>query len=400
MAAVILTYWPLIASSQLGAIVRNSVLRLCLGAIHLLILSLGSALYAADIDFRVSSGVGYDSNVFRSATEPKKDVRLKLAPKLALTLPFYKTYFAISSSSVLERYINRTDADLVELVFSGVGRYSLSDRISFSLQDNFIVSDRVRLAERLTDLPRRREFVSNDLSSNFRHELREDILTLSLGYTNRIRDYLDSEEDDWDSHSGQLRVEYSIGYKTSAQLSLGLVAKSYQVDVDYFSVPITVSLRRKLSNKLDAGFSLGLENRRYDEPYEDRNWDEPNISLNITGRFTPKTVSSLKLQRRVHDSDLAVGNTLVSKAGTIALALNLSRSAQLLLEGLYSRNDYMRSPWTSSVYEGNVTLQYRLVKWGGIAIGYGYEKWISTFLEILGFDYDKHVLDLSYVIIF
>lgn len=379
---------------------KNSVFRFYLCAIQLLILLSGSVIYAADIDFRISSGVGYDSNVFRSATEPKKDVRLKLVPKLALTLPLYKTYFAISSSSVLERYVNQTDADLVELVFSGVGRYSLSDHMSFSLQDNLIVSDRVRLAETLTDLPGRREFVSNHISSNFRHELKEDVLTLSLRYTNKIRNYLGSEEDDWISHSGQLQMEYSIGYKTSAQLSLGLVGKGYQADTDYFSVPITASFRRKLSNKLDAGFSLGLESRRYDEPYEDRNWDEPNISLNITGRFTPKTVSSLKFQRRVHDSDLAVGNTLVSKAGTITLALNLSKSAQLSLEGLYSRNDYMRLPWTSSVYEGNVTLEYRLVKWGAIAIGYGYEKWNSTFLKILGFDYDKHVLDLSYVIIF
>jgi len=195
-------------------------------------------------------------------------------------------------------------------------------------------------------------------------------------------------------------VKYSIGYKTSAQLSFDLTGKGYKEDVDYFSIPVTASLRRKLSDKLDASFSLGLENRRYDKLYEDRNWSEPNISLNITGRFTPRTVSSLGLQRRVHDSDLAVGNTLVSKAGAITLALNLSEATQLSLAGLYSRNDYMRLAWTSSVYEGSVSLQYRLVKWGAIAIGYGYEKWNSNFLEILGYDYDKHVLDLSYVIIF
>jgi len=173
--------------------VENSTLRFCFCAIQLLILLSGSVIYAADIDFRVSSGIGYDSNVFRSAIEPEADVRLRLVPKLALTLPLYKTYFAISSSSVLERYVNRTDADLVELVFSGVGRYSLSDHISFGLQDSLIISDRLKLAEILTDLPGRREFVSNSISSDFRHELKEDVLTLSLGYTNSIRNYLDSE---------------------------------------------------------------------------------------------------------------------------------------------------------------------------------------------------------------
>ena len=90
----------------------------------------------------------------------------------------------------------------------------------------------------------------------------------------------------------------------------------------------------------------------------------------------------------------------MSKAGLLTLALNLSDAAQLTLDGLYSRNDYTLFKWTSDVYEGRVTIQYRLVRWGSIALSYGYEKWITNFLDILGYDYDKHVMDLSYVMTF
>lgn len=379
----------------------NSVLRRCLSAIQLLILSSGSILYAADVDFRISSGVGYDSNVFRSATDPEQDLYLRLTPKLALIMPFYRTYFALNSRAVLEQHMNRTGANLLELVLSGVGRYKLSNHISFMLQDQIIVSDRLRAAEILTDVPIRREFVSNRISSSLRHELRTDVLAISLGYANSIRYYRDEQEgDDWVLHSGEFRIDYSVGHKTSTRLIFSMVKKDYEVDVGYLSFPVTASLRRRLSNKFAAGLSLGVDNRRYSESHEERDWDEPNVSLDITGSLTPKTASSLKLQRKVYDSDFAVGYTYISKAAILTLVLNLSDAAQLSLSGLYSRNEYMRFRWTSDVYEGRAKIQYRLVKWGAIAMGYGHENWSSKFLDTPGYDYNKHLIDLSYVIMF
>ncbi len=380
--------------------IKHLVRRLCLFAIQLLVFCWGSVLYAADMDFQVNTGVGYDSNVFRSANDPEKDVYFTLAPKVALALPFYRTYFGSSLSAVLEQHVNRTDANLLELIFSGVGRYNLSDYMSFGLRDELVVSDRLRSAEELTDVARRREFVDNRLSSDLRHELREDVLTASLEYANTIRDYKHTERDGWRAHSGQLRIEYSLGYKTSTQASLGLIRKVYEGDADYVSVPVAASVKRRLSDKLDASFSLGLENRRYNEAFRDSNWDEPSLSLDVTGRFTPKTASRLSLQRRVYDSDLSIGHTFVSKAGILTLVLNLSDAAQLLVKGLYSRNDYLRFKWTNNVFEGYGAIQYRLVKWGAVVLGYGYEKWNSNFLDILDYDYDKHVVDISYAIIF
>ena len=366
-------------------------------AVGLLILWWASIVYAADMNFEVNTGIGYDSNVLRSASSPEDDVYFTLSPEAALTLAFHKMAFSLSSRAAWERYVNRTDANLQELIFSGLGRYSSSAHTSFRLQDELIVSDRLRSAEKLTDVVGPREFMENRFSSDFKRKLKAGVLEVSLEYANIIRNYRHTEKDDWIAHTGRFRVEYFFGYKTSTQLSFGLTRKMYELDVDYTSVPVTASLKRKLSNDLYASFSLGLQNRRYSEPYKNRNWDEPNVSLAIIGEFTPKTTSRLGLQRKVYDSDAAIGDAFVSKAGDIALFLNLSNAARLILQGIYSRNDYIQFKRTDSFMEGRGEIRYRLLKRGAVALSYGYGRRDSN---IPFFDYQQHAIGLSYVVIF
>lgn len=355
---------------------------------------------AADLDLEVGIGATYDSNVFRSYTTPEKDACFTLSPKLTLTMPFNKVYFSSDSRIALEQYLNQADASLQEFGLSGLGRFDASARTSFGLQESLIISGRLKSVEQLTDVVSRREFRDNRLSSSITHNLKKDGLAASLQYTNNIRDYRHSENAGWVANSGLLQIDYSLGYKTSTQLSFGLTRKTYKSEVSYTSFPVAASLKRKLSNKLGASFSLGWENRRYNEILQFFNWDEPNVSFTVTGSFTPKTASSLELHRRVYDSDITPGYTFVSKGGILALYLNLSDSARLALQGLYSRNNYIKLKWASDVYEGRGEIRYRLMRWGALALGYGYENWSTNFLDVLGYDYNKHVVDLSYLIIF
>lgn len=384
----------------LGTVVKDFSPKRCLLVVFLIIFWSVSALYAAEMDFSVSSGLGYDSNVLRSSTDQEHDLYFKLAPKLALIMPLYRTYFDISSSGLLEQHVNRKDANLLELIFSGRGRYNLLDHVSFGLNDEFIISDRLRSAEQLTDFARRREFISNRISTDLQQAFRDDSLTMSLGYSNSIRDYQDNSNDNWMAHKGQFRIKSALGYKTSVELNVGLIEKDYEADVNYLSIPVSASFGRQLSNKFTVSCSFGMENRKYNESYQDHNWNEPVISFSITGNLTPKTASRLTLQRRAYDSDFSVGQTFISKAAILLLALRLSDATSLNVEGLYTRNDYTLFKWTSDIYSGSAKIQYRLVKRGAISLSYGYEKWESNFLDILNYGYDKHVVDISYVVIF
>jgi hypothetical protein len=358
---------------------------------------LGGIAYAADLDLEVNTGITYGSNVIRAATAPEDDIYITMAPRIALKLPFNKLYFSSSLRPALEQHMSQTDENLQELVFSGLARYDPSDYMSFGLHDELAVSGRLKSAEKYTDVTRYREFIDNKLYSSFRYEWKEGILAASLRYGNTIRDYAHTEKDDWIAHTGELQFEYSFGHKTSTQLGFGLIRKVYKADIYYIEVPMAASLKRKLSNKLDSRFSLGLENRGYNEAYKSRNLDKLAAILEIEGRLTSKTTSKLRLHYKTYDSDFATGYVFVSKAADIRLVLNLRHKAQLILEGFYSRNDYIRLKRRDNFFQGYTQIRHRYTERGDVVFAYGYEKRTSS---VFGGGYQQHVIDLYYISLF
>ena len=369
----------------------------CLIITGLMILLCCNIVYSAEVDVEVNTGAAYNSNVFRSFAEPEKDVYFTFAPKAALKMPFNKAYFSTNLRAALEQHVNQTGADLQELTFSGLGRYNASDFISFGLQDDFIVSGRLKSAESLSDVTEYREYMDNRATSSFKYEFKAGVLTTSVGYSNAIRNYLSTDIDDWMVHTGRLQAEYSIGHKTLTQLSVNLIRKFYETDVDYISIPIMASLKRNLSSKIDATFSVGLESRKYNEEYTDRNWNKPTVILDLKGKFSSKTTSRLVLHQKTFDSDVLNGYAFVSTACDASLALNLSSNAQLSLQGIYSRNKYVEFDRKDDVYGGHTSLQYRFSKWGAFVLGYGYERRTSNITNIT---YNQHTMELYHTVLF
>jgi len=377
---------------------RDTVCKCCLVTIWLLILCLyGSIVYAADIDFEVNTGITYGSNVLRSTTAPKDDVYLTIAPRIALKLPLNRLYFSSSSRVALEQHVSQTDENLQELVFSELACYNSSDHVSFGLQDELVISGRLRSAEKYTDVTRYREFIDNKVHPSVKCEWKEGVLVTSFEYANTIRDYARTERDDWAAHAGQLQVEYSLGHKTSTQVSFGLVRKVYKADIDYINIPIAASLKRNLSSKLDADFSLGLESRRYNRLYRDRDLSKLAAILEIEGGLSSKTTSKLRLHYKTYDSDFATGHALVSKAGDLRLALNVRDADQLIFEGFYTRNNYIQLKRKDNFFKGYIQLRHRFVEWGDVVFGYGFEKRTSN---VRGGRYQQHVIDSYYIALF
>ena len=366
-------------------------------AMWLLISLCCSTVYAAEFDLEVNTGATYDSNVYRSAVSPEEDGYFVLAPKLALTIPRDKTYLKADLRGVLEQHVDVTDANLQELVFSGLGRYNFSDYMSFGMQNSLVVSDRLQSAEKLSDVTRYREFLDNRFLSAFKYELKENVMAASLEYANAVRNYWDTEKDDWMAHSGRLQVEYFLGHKTSTRLDIGLATKSYEADVDYVSFPVTGSLKRELSSKFEAELSLGFEGRRYNEILEERDWNKPTMRLDIVGHLTDKTSSRLVLHRRNYDSDFLTGYAFASTAADFSLILALSDRTRLTLQGLYSRNDYATLAREDDVLGGRGRIRYRLSRWGEIVLGYGHERRDSN---VPNNDYTQNKVELFYAVLF
>jgi hypothetical protein len=179
-------------------------------------------------------------------------------------------------------------------------------------------------------------------------------------------------------------------------LAASLTRKVYEADVDYMSAPIILLLKRKLGSKTEASCSLGLESRRYNEAHQDRNWDEPIVTLEFAGNFTPKTNSRLLLRRRVYDSDMATGYAFANTAAGISVAFNLGYSTQLVFRGTYARNGYIEFQRMDYFFAGYGAVRYNFVEWGLLAFGYRHERRNSS---ISASDYRQHILDLSYTVV-
>lgn len=368
--------------------------------VGLLILCQGSVM-SAEVEFTVITGAGH-SKIAYPYTSTERNTYIVLTPSVVLRFPFNRAFFSSSARTSLAKYTNERYSSLQNSSFSGLGSYNLSDRMVVGLQDDLFVSGRLRImenltAENLTDLISRGEYVYNNFSSGLEYRLGEGNLTTSLKYSNIMRDYRYTEENDWTTHVGQLVLSYLLGNKISTQMGLVLTRRIHETQIDYISVPVAASLNQKLGSKFNASLSVGLENRRYNEFQQDRYWTRPTLSLNVTGKFSHKTDSRLLLQRRIYDSDTVAGYALLSTTGDIMLALDMGRTGYLSLHGLYSRNIYLQTKWMYRVLGGHIAISRIFPKIGAIGLDYGYER---RSLSVLKDYYRHHRVSLNHIIRF
>ncbi len=368
-------------------------------AIWLVSLNSVCILHAAEFDVEVNTGATYDSNVERSFINPKSDVYFTFAPRASMELPVNKLYFNSGIRGAIEKHIEDMDSDLQELVFSGLGRYTSNSHVSVGLKNDMAVSGRLRTAERLSDYTYPREFFGNNINVAFKYGFKGGKLPLSIDYTNVIRNYLGSEIDDWIANYGNLSVGYQLGHKTLAQFGIGLARKGYYGDNSYLSFPINALVKRDFTDNLDATFNLGIESRRYSYLNGNPNWKRPIVSLLIKNKFTQKTGARLLLQYRVYDSDIELytGYAFTSAAVDTSMSLKISKNIKLVLDGFYSKNNYIKMDRNDDVLSSHMQFQYRLPKWGSLALGYGIG-WRSS--NITRSDYQQHMADLYFLALF
>lgn len=370
----------------------------CSFSIGLSVLLWGVIGYAAEFDLEINAGASYDTNVFRASdVSAKDDAYLTLAPKALLKLPMSKTYSSFGIRGVMEQHVGETSADLQEVVFSGLGRYSPLDHVSFGMKDEVIISGRLKSAEELSDATRKREFADNRFTAAFKYDFKGGKLATSLEYANIIRNYWNTQMDDWKANSGQLQVEHFLGHKTSTSLGIGLTRKVYEANVNYISVPVFASLKRDLSSKVEAVLSMGMERRRYNEALGELDWNEMTASLDITGEFTSKTKSRLLLQRASYDSDAITGYAFISTAADFSMALELNDFLRLTIEALYSRNNYVQIEREDDLFVGRVQIRHSFSSRGSVDLGYRHEQRRSSISKN---DYQQHAIEIYYLALF
>ena len=105
------------------------------------------------------------------------------------------------------------------------------------------------------------------------------------------------------------------------------------------------------------------------------------------------------LQYKVYDSDIELytGYAFTSAAVDTSISLKVSKNIKLVLDGFYSKNSYIKIDRNDNILSSHMQAQYRLPRWGSLALGYGFE-WRSS--DITKSDYQQHIADLYFLALF
>lgn len=355
----------------------------------------------AVIDFNLSANSGY-YRIYPYDAPPDNFTYFSLKPGVSLNLPLNKLTFNSNANASLSQYSGESLSTLQSLDLFAKSKYRATDRVLFQIQNRLTFSGTLRANEELTEenlayVTGLRDYLNNLFSSNADFRLKHN-LSLSLGYSNTIRDYRDSEKNDWMLNSGKFQFTYSAKDKLSSQIGLIISRKSFGEHLDYINVPVSLSLKQKFGDRIDTSISAGMYNVSYISSQAKYNrWSKPTFNLNIVGNITPKTNINLSLIRSAYDSESANSYSMTRTGGYLSLNIRFIKGIQTSFQGLYSRNSFIQIDRTYSNIGGRCSIQYKFTRLGTLAFNYGYDKRFSDISENY---YRDHTAFLNYSVQF
>ncbi len=370
------------------------------GFIICLMLSIVSSGDAKVVNLKLDTSINYDSNLFRTSEHPQSDFFLAFAPQLLFQKNFSRTSFQVDSNFILERYFHYTEVNFQEVVFEPLIGYKLSDRLSFKIQDELSNSKNSKLEQAASDTTELLSYFSNQVTPAITYKHSNGML-IDLSYSNALRDYKDSTNNDWKFNSAIVSFQYPIGTKTSASLHFGLKQKAFASDIVYLGRFVNFELSRKLPYKfISAKASLGWEDRNYTVADEKLYIHSPLFDIGITGKLSPNLPLTLSFKLSLEDSDYYIGQALIPFGPDISLSWNLTPKIQFNFEGALSRNQYLENTFLDFFKHldfglfGKLQVVYRIRTRREFHFTYQYENRNSQNKEI---GYRQSLLNFSFV---
>ncbi len=355
----------------------------------------------ADLGFNLSLSSGY-YKIYPYDAPTENYTYFSLKPGLSLNLSGNRLIFNSFTNASLSGYSGESLSTLQNLNLSASSKYKFTDRTLFQIQDRLSFSGTLRSNEDLTEenlvyVIGARNYLNNMFTSNFDLRFKYN-LSLSIGYNNTIRDYRDSEKYDWLLNSGSLRVSYLLKDKLTTQVGFIITRKAFDKHIDYINIPISISFKQKLGNRINASTSIGLYNVSYISSQVNYNrWSKPVLNFNVVGNITPKANLNLSIVRSAYDSESANSYSVVRTGGYLSLNMRLIKGFQTSFQGLFAKNNFIQINRSYNTIGGRCAVQYKFTRLGTLAVNYGYDRRISDISESY---YRDHTAFLNYSVEF
>ncbi len=304
-------------------------------------------------------GALYDSNFYYDPVDERGVTTYLVQPGIELGYETGKSEIAFHYMLDANFYDESAEDDFYGHIASLTGDFEMTDRVSFSLSDDFVKTRDSADLDDLGNIRTREIYYQNRLRAMFSLDF-EPKFTTEFGYQNWITNYEEDLSVDSKGNQGIFDLIYHLNSSTSLDLEYHYWSMDYDGPIsDYTSNQLSL-VARKEWRIVSLEAAVGYQNRAFDAP------DQDDIEI-VPYRFTFQGRSSsnksrFSLSAAKNFSFLDRFGQGYYKANRFSLTFNhdLTDKITLGVNGYYQNSDYENTIREDDLYNIGADINYQI----------------------------------------
>ena len=215
-----------------------------------------ASAYEYTPELSLSLSEEYNDNIYLSHTDRIDDFITYIKPGIGLSIKSVTSELKLSYSPTFSYYKSNEDLNETSHSFMANGNFTLSNRLSLTLMDNFVKSSEISDIIAIPDvgpITKRSELTYNIVSGNISYRLSEN-LTYRLGAFYFYTDYKEPGFTEVKAYSGNMGLDYRLSENTTLSANAAYTKYDYRPESDATEQAYTLGV----SYKLTPTFTIGL----------------------------------------------------------------------------------------------------------------------------------------------
>ena len=323
-------------------------------------------------------GLQHDSNFYYDADDERGVTTYLVQPGIELGYETAKSEIALHYMLNANYYDESGEDDFYGHTASFMGDFDMSDRLNFSLSDNFVKTRDSANIDDLGNIASRDEYYQNRLRAMLSLDF-EPKFTTRFGYQNWITEYDDDNNEDSIGNQGIFDLIYHLNKSTSLDLEYHYWDMDYDEDAfDYTSNQLSLVARKEF-RLVDIEAGVGYQNREFDAAGQD-DIDVVPYRLNIHGRTASgKSRFSLSAEHNFNFQNTGAEGYYKANRFSSSLDYDFTKKINVGAIGYYQKSDYEDSSREDDTYNISGDINFLIKEWLVFNVTASYETRDSDF---------------------
>jgi hypothetical protein len=202
----------------------------------------------------------YNDNIFLVHTDRVDDFITYITPGIGLSIRSVNSELRLAYSPTFSYYKSNGDLNETAHSFMANGNFSLSNKLSLTLMDNFVKSSEIsdiRAISNVGPITARRELTYNTVSGNISYKLREN-LTYRLGASYFFANFKEPGVTEVKAYSGNMGLDYRSSERTTLSANAIYTKYDFRPDSDATEQDYLLGITYRLTQTFTIGVDGGV----------------------------------------------------------------------------------------------------------------------------------------------